>query len=414
MKILIGIVESGSEEYLFVLENGKPVLVKADDKWIGKFANYEILRQKPLKINDKPIKGSGVFKFRYGPVTSGILEAGCYHLYTYGEKILNATIDISWKQRGLEQAMQQKSPEVSLSMAERVCSNFAMSHSLAFSRAVEMALDVRPSLFTHNWRTLFIESERIYNHLHVIQKLASSAAQKVLAAHLSALFEKALRLNETLTGSRYLMGVNNIGKLNQPPEVSNIQKVIEGYSDLKEHFINLYKKSLSDNNYLDRLHSSGTLTPEQAQKLGLTGPSLRACGVKGELYDDSRHLIDLPVITKTEGDALARMEIRAEEIVNSCQYLIDHLRVSDSWYEEGDEKVQTAKAGGMGYALVNSPSGALGYYVEIENSKMKKVNIFTPSYPGMHAISQVLEGHIFTDFPFVVDSFGVHFADAAC
>jgi len=414
MKVLIGIIATNEGERLFILDNGKPVLVHVNgDNPEEKFKNYPILKQHPLKINDEPMKGPGVFRFRYGPVTAGVREAGCFHLYTYGEKILRATIDISWKQREIAKAMQDKSPKTALMMAERVCSNFAISHSVGFSRAVEMALDAAPSLLTKNWRTLLIESERIYNHLYVIYKLASAAAQKVLAAHVSALFEEALRLNESLTGSRYLMGINNIGKLNSMPTVADIQKIAHGYRKLAKKFTELYKHSLENYNYLDRLHSAGTLTPSQVDELGLTGPSLRACGVMDDLNDTTEHLISLPVITQKEGDALARMEVRAEEIVNSSQYLVDHLRASDSWYEAGEKDAEFAKGDGTGYAVVNSPSGALGYYVEVKESKMQRVEIFTPSYPGMHAVSHALEGLIFTDFPFVFESFGVHFADAA-
>lgn len=416
MKLLIGIIATHEGEKLFILDNGQPALVNVEkgDNPEETYRNYALLKQHPVKINDEPVHGPGVFKFRYGPVTSGIREAGSFHLYTYGEKILRATIDISWKQRGMEKAMEQQLPEKALLMAENVCSNFALSHSVAFSRAVEMSLGITPSLLTKNWRTLFIESERIYNHLHLIYKLASAAAQKVLAAHVSALFEEALRLNERLTGSRYLMGINNIGRLNHTPDLSGIQEIANGYQQLADRFTKLYKHSLSNYNYLDRLHSAGIVTPALAEAWGLTGPSLRACGIKDCLNKTTEHLVSLPVITQNQGDALARMEVRAEELVNSCLYLVDHLRASDSWYDTEENKNRETNTEGTGYAVANSPSGALGYYVEVEKGEMKKVDIFTPSYPGMHAVSHVLEGLIFTDFPFVFDSFGVHFADAAC
>jgi len=413
MKVLTGIITSLKGEQLLVLDNGKPVLIKTGDHPEKMFGNYSILKQHPVRINDETIKGPGVFKFRYGPVTAGVREAGCFYLYTYGEKILRATIDISWKQREIAKAMQGRSPEKALALAEGVSSNFALSHSVAFSRAVEMALQQTPSLLTKNWRILFLESERIYNHLYVIYKLSSAAAQKVLAAHVSALFEKALRLNEKLTGSRYLMGINSTGRLLHAPDVAAVEQIANQYADMARQFTELYKHSLKNFNYLDRLHSAGTLSPEQAIKLGLTGPTLRACGVKDDLNDATEHLISLPVITQKEGDALARMEVRAEEIVNSCHYLVNHLRASDSWYDAKEKENIPQQAEGTGYAVVNSPSGALGYYVEIKENKMQRVEIFTPSYVGMHAVSHALEGLIFTDFPFAFESFGVHFADAA-
>lgn len=412
MKILIGIIKTTEKEsQLLVLDKGEVNLIN-DEQPEKNFANYPFLKAHDFLINDNPVTGSGVFKFRYGPVTSGIKEAGSFHLYTYGEKILRATIDVGWKYRAMEESLKNRAPEEGLTMAEKVCGNFAFSHGLAFSQSVEKALNILPNLSTKNWRNLFLESERIYNHLHVIYKLAAAAAQKVLAAQLSALFEEALRLNDLMTGSRYLMNINNIGKLNHIPSEEIIESVAAGYRNLAEKFALLYKQSMKNHNYLDRLHTTGAFTAEQAQQWGLTGPSLRACGVKDGMQTIG-HLISLPVITHNEGDSLARMEIRGEEIINSCQYIVNHLNASDSWNENVKQEISKHKEG-MGYSIVNSPSGALGYYLSIKENKIKEMKIFTPSYVGMYAVSQALEGMIFTDFPFVYDSFGIHFTDAAC
>jgi Ni,Fe-hydrogenase III large subunit len=247
----------------------------------------------------------------------------------------------------------------------------------------------------------------------MIYRLASAAAQKVLTAHLSALFEEALRINEAFTGSRYLMGINLVGKLNILPELSSIAYAIKGYEQISKKFTVLYKHSLANPNYLDRLHGAGVLSPKDVERLGLTGPSSRACGVKDDLNGTHQHLIGLPVITQNEGDALARMEVRSEEIVNSCDYLINHLKFSDTWNEETTTSPDVASKTGEGYSVANSASGAVGYYVNIEEGNIRQANFFTPSYIGMHAISAALQDLVFTDFPFVFDSFGVHFTDAA-
>lgn len=413
MKVLLGVINSIESESLFIFEKGQSSIIPATEEEIKNYPNYELLKQKSLKINNEKITGPGVFQFRYGPVTSGVREAGSFNLCTYGEKISRASIDISWKRRGIESAMINKSPEDALVLSEKVCSNFAISHSLAFSRAVENAISLPISISTRNWRILLIEAERIYNHLYVIYRLTSAAAQKVLAAHLLALFEEALRLNEVLTGSRFLMGINNIGKLNHLPDFSKILIAAKGYEDISTRFRRLYEHSLANTNYLDRLHSAGPLTPAKATSIGLTGPSLRACGLDDHLNVNLEHLIVLPVVTQNEGDSLARMEVRAEETVNSLKYLIDHLNVSDSWSDETNHSFEESKPEGTGCAVANSPSGAVGYYVVVEDKKIKQVNICTPSYVGMHAMAMALEEMVFTDFPFVCDSFGVFFTEAS-
>lgn len=414
MKILIGVIEKPEGEHLFIMEDGICRLETVTEKNVANFNNYSLLKNRPFTIREEPIGGSGVFRFRYGPVTSGIREAGCFYLYTYGEKILRAGIDLSWKYRNIEGAMVNKDLDKGLLLAEKVCSNFAFAHSVAYARAVEKALDIHINLQTKNWRSILLEAERVYNNLHVIYRLASAAAEKVLTAHLSALFEEALRNNEILTGSRYLMGINSVGRLNNFPEISFIEKAIKGYQDISKKFAELYKHSLSNPNYLDRLHGAGILSDKYVLELGLTGPSSRASGVKDDLNGAHIHLIGLPVITQNEGDALARMEVRSEEIVNSCQYLTDHLKLSDTWNEETITITTFDKRNGDGCSVANSASGAVGYYVSIgEDGIIRQAKIFTPSYVGMHAVSTALQGLVFTDFPFVVDSFGVHFADAA-
>ena len=412
MKVLIGVIEKTGGEHLFIMEDGVCRLEPVTENNAAEFNNYSLLKHRSFTIREEPLGGSGVFRFRYGPVTSGIREAGCFYLYTYGEKILRAGIDLSWKHRKIETAMENKNLDKGLQLAEKVCSNFSIAHSIAYARAMEQALDIHTSLLTKNWRTILLEAERVYNNLYVIYRLTSAASQKVLTAHLSALFEEALRINEILTGSRYLMGINQVGTLKSLPGIPAIENAIEGYQRISKKFTKLYKHSLANPNYLDRLHGAGILSAKHVLDLGLTGPSSRACGVKDDLNGAHHHLIGLPAITQNEGDALARMEVRSEEIVNSCQYLVDTLRVSGAWNEE-TKAFTINKKTGEGCSVANSASGAVGYYVAISEGIIQHAKIFTPSYVGMHAISAALQELVFTDFPFVFDSFGVHFTDAA-
>jgi Ni,Fe-hydrogenase III large subunit len=414
MKMLIGVTNTDKGEQLLTLEEGEGRLKPAADGQAGHdYANYRLLKERLLKINDVPVQGSGVFRFRYGPVTAGVREAGSFNLYTFGEKILRASVDLTWKHRRSEKSLENKSVRDGIKVAEKMCSNFAMSHAVAYCRAVENALQIRVGIQTKNWRTLLLEAERVFNHLYVVYRLATAAAQKVLAAQVSALFEEALRLNECLSGSRYFLHSNEIGGMRQYPGPDKIRFAILGYQQILLRFRKLYQHSLSNPNYLDRLHASGIISRQQALNWGLTGPSLRACGIKDDLNGATEHLIGLPVITQNEGDALARMEIRSEELVNSCQYLADHLKASDSWGEDIYEDKMPASANAEGCGISNSPSGAIGYYISIKEGQIDRAAVFTPSYVGMHAVSAALEGNVFTDFPFVFDSFGVHFTDAA-
>ncbi len=60
-------------------------------------------------------------------------------------------------------------------------------------------------------RSILLELERIYNHLGDIAGIATDVAYPFGAAHANRLKEQVMQLNEKLTGSRLLRGMNAIG-----------------------------------------------------------------------------------------------------------------------------------------------------------------------------------------------------------
>jgi Ni,Fe-hydrogenase III large subunit len=114
-----------------------------------------------------------------------------------------------------------------------------------------------------------------------------------------------------------------------------------------------------------------------------------------------------PVIAQ-DGDALARMEVRAEEILKSCEIIRNTER---SFSSEDKNEIKLGDGSSIGYA--ESPSGIVAYYIELKNGRISDVYISTPSVFGFKAFADSFEGFIFTDFSFAYDSYGINFADCA-
>jgi Ni,Fe-hydrogenase III large subunit len=369
-------------------------------------------------ITGQEVFGDGVFDFRYGPVTGGVMESGVYHLFTYGERILCVNIDWSYKHRGIEKSMIGLNVEEALKLTEHVCGNFAFSHSLAFAKAVESALALEVSPQLRKLRTIVLELERIYNHIYIISQLASAAAQKVMTSHLQAIYEDLLRLNHDFFGSRFLKGFNGIAMTKKSVNVDALMPLSRRINSLSDRFEYLYERALECENFMDRLHDTAKLDSEMALKIGVTGPTLRATGIREDFRLHDSDYEGLRCATSQMGDSLARMEVRAEEIFESVEIISDisgELReLRDSGIEPSTSHVENRFDGtcsGMGYC--ESPSGLLAYHVEIKDGKISSVYAATPSFFGFKAITESLAGNIFTDFPFAVDSFGAYFSDAA-
>ncbi len=392
-------------------------------------------------------RGEGVFDFRYGPFTGGYPEAGVYHLHTYGERILSVEIDLGYKHRAIETSMAGATIEEGLRWAEAVCGSFAFAHSLAYCRAVESSLGIEVGRADRRLRLIGLELERVYNHILVKARLAQAAAQKVLDAHLYALFEEALRINGLFSGSRLLAGANRIGWIATAVDgagamaaggavaaaaAANRSAAVAGggfdavaaadslahrVRELRSRFSRLYEASLASRNYLDRLHFIAVVDPELALTYSLTGPSLRASGVALDLRASEPLLEGFAPITKVEGDALARMELRAEEALQSCDIILAQLSALKAEEEAGMHEDRlaraAARASGAGVGAAESPSGTIAWRVEVKEGLIRSAYVSTPSFFGYRIFAEAITGHIFTDFPFALDSFGLSFADAA-
>ncbi len=408
MKKLIGVFDYNGEKFIFQ-ENGTVTVVSGED--YVKPKNYDLIINRDTIIGNQKITGEGVFNFRYGPVTGGVAEAGIYNIYTNGEKILGVEIDVSFKRRFIEDKLKGKSIEDGLKLANAVCGNFAFSHSLAYCKAIEKILKIKPSEVVKDYRIIGLELERIYNHFYVIAELAKGAAQKVFTSHMQYLFEECLRVNQIFSGSRHLIGFNKIGGISKYLANDEILEINKKLNEFEERFKYLYEKSLESGNYLDRLHNTGIITTEKALEIGLTGPSLRASNFREDLreFDNDYNLIDIPV--KEEGDALARMEVRAEEIFISINIIKEKLQKIKNF--SSSEKIGYELKDGEDIASIESPSGTICYFISLKNGLIDYCYIVTPSTFGFKAIADSLVGQIFTDFVFTVESFGVNFADAA-
>jgi len=404
---LLGIIEK---------PNGKLLLVQDKERFFAKedagknFGNYSFLKNRDKNIGNPMKKGEGVFNFRYGPVNSGVGEAGIFNICTYGERIISANIDPSYKKRGIEEMIKGSNVKKALRLSEDICSNFAFSHSTAFLRAIENAGKLHTDTATKRIRIVALELERIYNHLFVMARLSKGASQNVLTSHLEGLFEEALRTNRRFSGSRFLKNLNGLHI--DVSRLINVNETKSRIKNIKDKFTELYRHSLKSWNFIDRIYNTATLSKDKALDIGITGPSLRATGVDEDLRKYERLYKDFTPRTEKNGDALSRMQVRAAEIIDSCEIIeeqIDKIKQE----KQQDNKIDLFSVSGDGIGACESPSGLVVYFIELSEGIIENVYISTPSLFGFKAFCDSLEGHIFTDFSFALDSFGVNFADCS-
>ncbi len=404
---LLGVFEKNYKE-MFMLQEKNLLFLKEKELINNNFENYELIKNRDISIKTEDIEGEGIFNFRYGPITGGVADAGVFNIKTYGERILAVDIDPSYKKRNMENFIKGLEINKAIPLVESVCANFAFSHSTAFLRAVEDTLNIQTDEFTKRVRIIGVELERIYNHLYVILKLSKGASQNVLTSHLESLFEETLRINKAISNSRFLKNLNGLVIRNN--RLNNLDYAKDKINYIKNKFQELYEHSLESWNFIDRIYKTATLTQNKALEIGVTGPTLRATGSNEDLRQYEHLYENLDIQTQTNGDSLSRMIVRAKEIINSCDIILNQIdKISNIKIKQKTHKISS----GMGLGYCESPSGIVAYFIELKDSKVSDIYISTPSVFGFKAFAESLIGYIFTDFSFAYDSFGVNFADCA-
>src|SRR5487761_548044 len=363
------------------------------------------------------IEGYGVFTFPYGPVTSGIPEAGGFKFITYGERVLKVIPLINFKKRGVENSVVGREPNDALFLIERSAGNFSASYSSCFVTAIEECLGANVPQQAKWTRAVAIELERIYNHLHVFAREAEAASQNVATYQTSALRERILRVNSKYFAHRYLFGFNRIGGVGI--DLSAQDKRTELFRNIREitnEFTKIAEYFLSSRIFLDRLQNTAKLRKNDALSMGTVGPAARGSGIDWddrvsypiEPYDEV--LVDIS--TETGCDAMARVMVRIKEIaasVTELQQLLDKMP-KDGTFENPRTPYRIDPD--FSFCRIETPSGDLIQAVKLtSDGKIEKLHIRPASLANMQAFAKSLEGNVFTDFQFSFESFGLNYAD---
>jgi len=350
-----------------------------------------------LKCPDKD-----VIRLHYGPLTTGLWEAGAFKILTYGERILNVTPDFGYKRRNVEKKVVGRRVEEAVFLIERLCGTYSVAYSNAFCNALENGCPERAECI----RAIALELERLYNHLHVIQRLAAAASQKVATSHFSALVEEVLRLNAKLFHHRYAFGLNVPGGVRRNIDINIISKKLDTIEKDFEELVNLL---LSSRIFIDRIHSTAMLSRDDILRLDSIGIAAKGSGVKRDVRSFDSFYSGTPyrIVCEKDGDSLARTAVRIGEIRNSIE-IIRHLI---------NELPQTTlksemEFNGFRYGRVEAAHGDVFVAVEVKDGVVRWMGIRPASLVNYVAFTHAVERNVFTDFPFAIESFGLSFADS--
>jgi Ni,Fe-hydrogenase III large subunit len=160
----------------------------------------------------------------------------------------------------------------------------------------------------------------------------------------------------------------------------------------------------TDRTVAARCRGVGVLTRAQAIAYGAVGPVARASGVDTDLRRDRPYMaygdLEFEVPTRAEGDVLARVVVRALELVESCRIVEQALdRMPAGPLHAGD--VYSVPPG-QAVARIEAPRGEVFYYVESDGTDtLARVKVRTPSFANIPTVAAMVRGGELADVPLV-------------
>jgi Ni,Fe-hydrogenase III large subunit len=235
----------------------------------------------------------------------------------------------------------------------------------------------------------------------------------VATSQAGILEEEALRLCCTLTGHRYLFGLNLPGGVTL--DLDKKQCDILGYA-LQVLFRNLerlYNLLRYSSSFLDRLEEVGMVSKEFAHSYGLVGPVARASGIAWDLRKALPYgayaAVPFEVPGEEEGDGYARLRVLFREAEQSVKIILG-LIPSLPEGEIAAPGLAINPGGALGWA--EAPRGGAFHWVRIdEEGNVARYHLTTPSFINWHGFHLAAEAFAFQDFPIIMATFGLSNAE---
>jgi Ni,Fe-hydrogenase III large subunit len=388
---------------------------EAHDLHAVRFAGHEPLRplldhEAPLEAWTVPARGRDVHQVAVGPIHAGVIESGHFRFHVVGERILQLDLRLFYKHRGLERAAIGRTLADGLAYAQRACAACAVTNGVAYAHACEAALGLTPDRELRRARTLLLELERVYNHLHDLSAICAGVGFAPGTMAYAALKERVQRVNAALTGHRFLFGTVAVGASELDLDARATDTARAELRAAGQEHATTWRQLQFVVSLQQRLQGVGVLGRRDAERLGAVGPSARASGVRHDVRADSPRLwyydfapVHAPLVA---GDVASRMVIRAAELEQSLD-LLDELLTRPL------APGRAAAAGAdstLGVGHVESPRGETVCLIERDGDRLATLHLRTGSYANWPVLAHAVPGNLLPDFPLINKSFELCYA----
>lgn len=345
------------------------------------------------------------------PSTHGVLRL---ELQIDGEIIIDVIPHIGYLHRCFEKHAEAMTYPQIIPYTDRMDYLASMYNEFGYALAMERLMKIEVPERVEYIRVIMGELQRIASHLVALGTYGAD-----IGAFTPFLFcfrdrERILHLFEITCGARLLYNYIWIGGLSHDLHPDFIRLTKEFIKDFRPNVKELNDLLSYNRIFIERTANVGVLPIDTAINYGVSGPNLRASGMKWDLRRDDPYSVyhkfdyEIPVGSGERGkpgDCWDRYFIRVREMEESLKIIeqaIDQI-------PEGDVKSAIPKRvkppEGQIYTRVENPRGELGYFIISDGSlNPSRVKVRAPSFVTMQVFPELCKGFMIADVVAILGS----------
>jgi ech hydrogenase subunit E len=345
------------------------------------------------------------FVIPIGPQHPALKEPGHFEFSVDGEIVTSASARLGYAHRGIEKATEGRTWIQNLYLLERICGICSHIHAMTYCQGVEKLAGVEIPPRAKAIRTLMAELERVHSHMLWFGVGAHEAGFDTLFMYAWRDRETVMDLLEGLSGNRVNYSANLLGGVKFDIDEEQAESILKGADFLEKRLHHYLDVVTTDESFLMRSKDIGTMTQEQAERLGTVGPTARASAVARDLRLDAPYAAypDFPVnlVVEAGGDLLARFVVRIKELFESLRIIRELVHN----LPEGDlaTHVRRSIREGETVSCGEAPRGELYYFIKSRGGdKPERVKVRTPTLANWGAVLSTVVGCQLADVPMIL------------
>lgn len=348
------------------------------------------------------------------PATHGVLRL---RITLDGERITKCEPIVGYMHRGAEKLFEVRDYRQILVLANRHDWLSAFSSEIGVALAVEKMLGMEVPERATWTRTLLSELNRVLNHLMFLGSYPLELGAITPMFYVFREREELQGVMEEIAGGRLHYMFNRVGGLRDDIPAGWLDRAAAAVSLVRSRMPEIESFIVGNPILNARAKGVGVVSREMVKQYGITGPIARASGVDVDLRRDDPYLaygeLFAPggpgrVITRSEGDSLARLEVLLDQTHVSLDLADACIEVLRS-LPQGPVNVKLPKVlkvpEGDGYVATENPLGFNGYYIVSRGEKTPwRLKLRSASFNNMACLGEVMRGQLLADMVAILGS----------